>query len=274
MPISAALASLIGTGLGTLGNFFDNSRRERGQTLANMYNSRAANAQRQWQEAQWHKQNEYNHPAAQMARLKNAGLNPNLIYGTSPSSAVGNASDVKGYSRAEAKNVSQGFDAFSNVLSNRNIVAQTNNVEAQTDVSRQEAINKGLQAATTILNNKHLKFDYGMKNALEEYSIQAAQASAETAAQNARAAQAEADVSIGTKDPRIKQAEQNLQILLKTKKGKELENALNQEKLRLRKEGIMDSDNILLRMLIKAAHNSPEYFKKLSDYLNSRNLLK
>ena len=43
---------------------------------------------------QWHRQNRYNHPLQQMARLKNAGLNPNLIYGSSPGSAVGNAGAI------------------------------------------------------------------------------------------------------------------------------------------------------------------------------------
>ena len=28
----------------------------------------------------WNKQNEYNNPSNQMARLKDAGLNPNLVY--------------------------------------------------------------------------------------------------------------------------------------------------------------------------------------------------
>lgn len=31
--------------------------------------------------ADWNMQNEYNHPSAQMARLRAAGLNPNLVYG-------------------------------------------------------------------------------------------------------------------------------------------------------------------------------------------------
>ena len=38
----------------------------------------------------WQMQNEYNHPAAQMARLREAGLNPNLVYGT-PDIAGNNA---------------------------------------------------------------------------------------------------------------------------------------------------------------------------------------
>ena len=49
---------------------------------------------RKWNLEQWHRQNKYNHPIEQMARLAKAGLNPNLIYGSSPGSAVGNAGAV------------------------------------------------------------------------------------------------------------------------------------------------------------------------------------
>jgi hypothetical protein len=41
------------------------------------------NTQRQWSLDDWHRQNAYNTPAAQMDRFRAAGLNPNLIYGQS-----------------------------------------------------------------------------------------------------------------------------------------------------------------------------------------------
>ncbi len=43
--------------------------------------------------AMWDLQNLYNHPANQMKRLKEAGLNPNLVYGQSAAGAAGNASE-------------------------------------------------------------------------------------------------------------------------------------------------------------------------------------
>lgn len=49
---------------------------------------------RKYDQAQWERQNRYNHPIEQMARLKEAGLNPNMIYGSSPGSAVGNAGAI------------------------------------------------------------------------------------------------------------------------------------------------------------------------------------
>jgi hypothetical protein len=48
----------------------------------------------------WERQNKYNHPLEQMARLKAAGLNPNMIYGNSPGSAVGNAGSQQAASKA------------------------------------------------------------------------------------------------------------------------------------------------------------------------------
>lgn len=49
----------------------------------------SAKKNREWNEKMWHMQNEYNTPAAQMQRLKEAGLNPNLVYGQMSSSNAG-----------------------------------------------------------------------------------------------------------------------------------------------------------------------------------------
>lgn len=52
------------------------------QNALNMaYNNYMYNRQRNDALADWNRNNEYNSPAAQMARLKAAGLNPNLVYG-------------------------------------------------------------------------------------------------------------------------------------------------------------------------------------------------
>ena len=45
------------------------------------WNEKMYAMQRQDALADWRMQNEYNHPSAQMARLREAGLNPNLVYG-------------------------------------------------------------------------------------------------------------------------------------------------------------------------------------------------
>lgn len=46
------------------------------------YNDEWAYRQREWALEDWNRQNNYNSPEAQMARLKAAKLNPNLVYGS------------------------------------------------------------------------------------------------------------------------------------------------------------------------------------------------
>ena len=47
--------------------------------------SEAAHESRMWQEEMWHKQNEYDSPVNQRARLEEAGINPNLAFGSAAS---------------------------------------------------------------------------------------------------------------------------------------------------------------------------------------------
>lgn len=71
--IGAALINGAGT---LLSNFQDTYL-----TNKQMENQRELLAeQREWDLAQWHRQNEYNSPASQMERFEAAGLNPNLMY--------------------------------------------------------------------------------------------------------------------------------------------------------------------------------------------------
>lgn len=76
---------LFGTAVNAVGNLI-------GQKSANDANVQAVRetnqanrelAQYNWEQqvAMWNRQNEYNSPSAQMSRLKDAGLNPHLVYG-------------------------------------------------------------------------------------------------------------------------------------------------------------------------------------------------
>ncbi|MEM0173651.1 MAG: hypothetical protein QXI16_03995, partial [Sulfolobaceae archaeon] len=58
----------------------------------------------------WNRQNAYNTPEMQMQRLKEAGLNPNLIYGSGQAS-TGNADAPKG---APVPHVSNALATFAN----------------------------------------------------------------------------------------------------------------------------------------------------------------
>lgn len=61
--------------------------------MANQQNMEIAKYNWEQQKEMWHMQNEYNKPSAQMARYQEAGLNPNLIYGSGSASA-GNSTSI------------------------------------------------------------------------------------------------------------------------------------------------------------------------------------
>jgi hypothetical protein len=86
---------------------------------------------RKFNREMWELQNKYNHPLQQMARLKEAGLNPNLIYGSSPGSAVGNAGAVAP-GKAPEYNMRNPMNAFMNAKVQQ---AQSNNLKSVTDLN-------------------------------------------------------------------------------------------------------------------------------------------
>jgi hypothetical protein len=93
MPLPAALIPfipLIAAGVGAGGTAFGAWRSGKSQQQINDQNARLSkdmmHQQRQWALEDWDKVNAYNHPSQQMARYKEAGLNPNLIYGSASNS--------------------------------------------------------------------------------------------------------------------------------------------------------------------------------------------
>lgn len=67
---------------------------------ANETNIDLSREQREWEAQQVAKQNEYNSPENQMARYRDAGLNPNLMYGSISS---GNQSNIPTYTPAKVQ---------------------------------------------------------------------------------------------------------------------------------------------------------------------------
>lgn len=105
---------------------------------------------RDWDYQMWKESNRYNSPRQQMMRLRAAGLNPYLIYG-SGSSSGGTTSPIKA-DRPLMNDILAGqtnlnplgmLDKF-NDLRVRN--AQVNNIEANTELLDQRNINEGIKA--------------------------------------------------------------------------------------------------------------------------------
>lgn len=169
--------SLIGAGMQDV----NNQRTIRAQAKENEknreYNLQLAKMQNEWNLQQWERENEYNNPLNQMARLKAAGLNPNLVYGngagqstaaSSPSLTSGAPSSPVDMSlMVQRPTVGQ---IMNQALQNRILQAQVDNTEAQTrktladaDISETEAKYKEAEKLLGIeLGNQNLR-----KNAQE-----------------------------------------------------------------------------------------------------------
>lgn len=104
-----------------------------------MLNRRASDRQHAQNIADWKMQNEYNSPAAQMARLRQAGLNPNLIYSQlSNGQSVMNATSSHPASAAGAGDMSSVNNALMARLQERMVEAQIENIQADTEYTKEQ----------------------------------------------------------------------------------------------------------------------------------------
>lgn len=130
--------------------------------------------------ADWERQNEYNHPRAQMQRLQEAGLNPALMYGQSASPGIsGSLPSVK------SKETQFRFDPMQQMMQHQNIKqskAQVDLTAEQIKIAQREQFLKDAQTLNFAAHTAKLgvetarsKFDLGLAQTLRNTSIQAAQ---------------------------------------------------------------------------------------------------
>lgn len=96
----------------------------------------------------WKMQNDYNHPTAQMQRLQEAGLNPNLIYGDSVSGATGRADSIGTPDKPQFDNP---LEKFQNAKMQ---TAQYDNLRAVNTNLLKDAELKTLKMATELANSQ------------------------------------------------------------------------------------------------------------------------
>lgn len=131
MPIDPITGTLIGVGISALGSggsaAINNSGKKKSQARAQQYNLE-----------NWERNNAYNHPSAQMARLREAGLNPAMMYGSgSAQNMSGPIAPVKDTGGPDMQNP---LAEFANIQTK---AAQTDNLQSQATLN----IAKGLSEA-------------------------------------------------------------------------------------------------------------------------------
>lgn len=185
-----AIGAIIAGGASLLGSLLG----KRSQDKTNKANMELAKYQNEWQTQEnekayqrslqmWNLQNEYNSPTQQMARLRSAGLNPNLVYGNG---AVGNTTgnypqyepaDIDRAHLSPYRGWNQGLsDAVSNFLAFRSNRAQVENMEAQNSLIRQQTATEATRQANIAASTARSEFDLTQANRLKDVSVSMAEA--------------------------------------------------------------------------------------------------
>lgn len=105
--------------------------------LTNYFNRKASKKEYDRNIALWNMQNEYNLPVNQMQRLRDAGLNPNLVYGNGATTlaASTHAAPRQTVTPYQSESILQYVNAYQNLRQNDATIA---NMRAQTDLIRQQ----------------------------------------------------------------------------------------------------------------------------------------
>lgn len=151
MPIDSILASgIIGAGASLFSNLFNTSQqgqfnREMAEWQEHMYERQRADNL-----ADWHMMNEYNSPAAQMERYREAGIsiNPYLMYGNNASSvATGQPKEASfGNTQRVPKQLSlEGLGMLSQYMQVRRMEQEIKNMQLQNKVTAEEVRGKRYQ---------------------------------------------------------------------------------------------------------------------------------
>jgi len=131
-----------------------------------MANKKLANNAQNFELEMWNKSNEYNSPAAQMSRLKQAGLNPNLVYGSGTVSGNSSSSRPNAHVPEYNNPITPMLGAFLDVIRTQ---AQTANTQASTANKVADTKNKG-----QLFNNLTNQYQIGQKQLEDIIPYQAA----------------------------------------------------------------------------------------------------
>lgn len=141
----------------------------------------------------WNMQNLYNDPKAQMQRLKSAGLNPNMVYGSGNVSGLQSGEPPKAH-RAEMHNplepfgTSSALDMLNQYAQWEQTKANIDNVQQAANVNKARAINLGLTGPILKSRNKLLKQSLSQKGEIFPYQLSFQQYRTRKALEDARIA--------------------------------------------------------------------------------------
>lgn len=289
MPLPAILPAILGLAAQKKQNFMNfvtnwwNTKDQRDRE-DHVYGQQRKDAMEDWM-----MQQEYNSPKNQMARFKEAGLNPNLIYGQTNEAPAVRSSEYHVSNRESPK--WQSPDIASGIMSYQDITtkqAQTDNIKAMTDIAKQDLVNKALSGYSLALDNVIKSEDARIKPGLADSQLQAAKLSVDKASKELEIMEQSKQIALRDEQrraasnaqsiregyARIRQMEiQNAKTTAeKNKIEAEMKGILNSQELqeldlKLKRMGIQPGDNMFFRVLGQLI-NSPDVKKFMKKFTN------
>lgn len=203
----------------------------------------------------WNRQNQYNSPEAQMARMQAAGLNPNMIYGSGSSGAAGNASQMPKYN---APTVQYNYKPIVDIPQMLAIYqdfrmrqAQIDNVKAGTELALSKIPTEAEKqdALHTSTHWKNWEGNNLKMTALEILQEQARQQPLRTQ-QEAKRLQLMSQEE-QQRELNLRRTEQSLDLMSVEEENKAADLLFKQYRNQWMSEGITSSDNPLLRIFVR-----------------------
>lgn len=226
----------------------------------------------------WHRTNQYNSPGQMMARYKEAGLNPNLIYGTGSNDAgpIRSADTPSWNPQAPRMDLgSVGRDFFAIKMQQAqlaNLQSQNDLIKAQTQKTTEETKNVSIYGGKAATETALASFNLHIAEDLRNNTIAQAKANLEKTTQgikidfdaNQRAAistassireAAERILTLQAQRTKIPAELQEIQARI-TALGSDVQ--LKDLDIGLKKMGIQPTDNVFLRILTRIINHATE----------------
>lgn len=227
-----------------------------GQFISNAGSARQNRKNREWQEEMWNKNNEYNKPIMQMARFKEAGLNPHLIYGQGNS---GNSGGPPSLPPQRPEGQLNFGDAIASYVANRKQQTEIDNMKKAQEVMEADKTLKDAQTVNTLSGSA--KTQQETAQASELFDTVYSQAQANLRNTTLQTSKIQADIDSTLQSTRLSQAQQaqvkqsieesrsRIQSMKVDNNMKGVETEIKKVELGLRKAGINPNDPAWMRIL-------------------------
>lgn len=261
MPAAAAAVPIAAAAISAAGSIGSSMAQSSMNEATRKWNERMYGMQRNDALLDWNRQNEYNSPAAQMARYKAAGLNPNLIYGQTNEAPAVRSTDVKSWNPT-APNYGAGIGN-----------AMLSGLSAYQDMTMQDEQIKNMQAQrqNMWLDSLIKGADIFSKNLKNSKDVELYDTYKQTAIELLRGITARTDVTLSQEARDAAMHAPNLQAAIErianissdtAKKNAEIANlkgtgVLQNMEIAMRKLGMSWSDPLWARMLAQFADGKP-----------------